>query len=105
MALKFAVATKAEAAHNPHDGCRIGVQPLRHCAHAEQHVFARMLDDRADNLLPLDAQLLDAFAQVHRSRWGWAILAFHQARGLLKSPAVSTSRSEERRVGKEVRTS
>ena len=65
--LKFAVTAEAESANDAHDGRRIGVQPLGHRPHAEQHVFARMLEDRANDFLPLDAQLLDAFAQVHRS--------------------------------------
>ena len=66
MALKFAVAAKAKPAHNPHDGGWVGAQALRHGAHAKQHVFAGMLEDRADNFLPLDTELFDAFAQMHR---------------------------------------
>src|SRR5579859_627662 len=90
MALKFAIASKAKTAHDPHDGGRVGAQALGHRAHAKQYVFARVLKNRADDFLPLDAKLLDAFAQVRRRSWGRTILAFHQARGLLKSHAVST---------------
>src|SRR5215472_10930721 len=93
MALKFAVTAKAQSAHNSNDGRWVGAQALRHGAHAEQHIFAWMLENRADDFLPLDAQLLDAFAQMHRSRGGRTILAFHQARGLLKSLPVSTDSS------------
>src|SRR5438270_12160482 len=90
MALKFPIAAEAQPAHDSNDRCRIGLQALGHRAHAEQHVFARMLENWADNLLALDAKLLDALAKMHRVRWGRSNLAFHYARGLPKSYAVST---------------
>src|SRR5690242_20449755 len=57
-----------------------------------------MLENWPDDFLPLDAKLLDAFAQVHRRSWGRTILAFHQARGLPKSHAVSTDCSAGTRL-------
>ena len=66
MVLKLPIAAKAESTNNAHDGGWVCVQAFGHGAHAEQHVFAWMLEDWADNLLPLDAELIDAFGQMVR---------------------------------------
>jgi hypothetical protein len=55
MMLEFAVAPETQAAHDANDGRGIGLQPLGHRPHAQQHVFAGMLQNRADNFLPLSA--------------------------------------------------
>jgi hypothetical protein len=90
MMLKLAVASEAQAANDSNDGCGVGAQPLSHSAHTEQHVLTRVLEDRADNFLPLDAELIDAFREVSLRRLGLSHSAFHHARGLPNSGRVST---------------
>jgi hypothetical protein len=74
MPLEFAVTAETEPAHDAHDGCRIGFQTL---CHRPQHVLARVLENRADDLLALDAEMLHPLAQVNRRRWGRTTLVFH----------------------------
>jgi hypothetical protein len=62
------------------------MQALGHRPHAEQYVFTRMLENWADNFLALDAEMLDALAEMDCSRGGRTSFSFHQARGLLKIP-------------------
>ena len=63
MALEFTVAVEAESAHDADDGGRVGMKTLGHRAYAEQHVVARMLEYRPDNLLAFGAEVFDALRQ------------------------------------------
>src|SRR5713226_1648340 len=64
MALEFAIASEAKSADDTNNRRGIRMETLRHGAHAQENVFARMLKDRPDDLLPLDTELLDALPQV-----------------------------------------
>jgi len=59
-----------------------------HGAHAEGHEFARVLKDRPDDFLPLEAEPVDAFSEMRVARGRFAV---HHARGLLNSSHVSTA--------------
>ena len=67
MALKIAVAGKTQAADDAHDSSGVSVQALGHGAHTEKDVFARMFENRANNLLALGAEEFDALRE-RRSR-------------------------------------
>ena len=88
MTLELAVAAEAEPADDADDRCGIRLKARGHGAHAEEHEFARVLKDRPDDFLPLDAELVDAFGEM---RVGRGLFAFHHARGLLNSSHVSTA--------------
>src|SRR6266852_704513 len=90
MMLEFAVTSEAEAAHDAHDGGGVGAQALGHGAHAQQDVFARLLQDGADNLLAFCAELFDAFRKVDRRWLSGKRCFFHAARELLKFISMST---------------
>jgi hypothetical protein len=49
-----------------------------------------VLQDRADNFLALDAQLIDALNEIPSGCLRRGLFAFHHARGLLNSSRVST---------------
>src|SRR5258708_2771211 len=82
--LKFPIAGEAEPSNDAHDRGGGGVQALGHGANTEQHVFARMLEDRANDFLPLRAKLLDTLGEGDRPWVGGGCL-FHAARELRKT--------------------
>src|SRR5256885_9696037 len=88
MTLELAIAAEAEPADDADDRCGIRLKARGHGAHAEEHEFARVLKDRPDDFLPLDAELVDAFSEM---RAGRGLFAFHHARGLLNSSHASTA--------------
>src|SRR6266478_6730841 len=90
MMLELAVASEAEAADDAHDGSGVGAQALGHGAHAQQDIFARLLQDGADNLLAFCAELFDTFRKVDRRPRSGKRRFFHAARELLKSISMST---------------
>ena len=51
--LELAIAAEAEPADDANDGGGVRLQPLRHRAHAQQNVFARMFQDRTNDFLTL----------------------------------------------------
>src|SRR6266404_2083898 len=90
MMLELAVTSEAEAADDAHDGSGVGAQALGHGAHAQQDVFARLLQDGADNLLAFCAESFDAFRKVDRRPRSGKRRFFHAARELLKFISMST---------------
>ena len=64
MTLKLAVAGEAESADDANNRRGIRPQALGHGAHAEQHVFAGVLENRPDDFLALDAELVDALREM-----------------------------------------
>src|SRR6266404_1844809 len=90
MMLELAVTSEAEAADDAHDGSGVGAQALGHGAHAQQDVFARLLQDGTDNLLAFCAELLDAFRKVDRRPRTGKRRFFHAARELPKFISMST---------------
>jgi hypothetical protein len=67
MVLEIAVAGKTESTDDSNNGRGIRLETLGHGAHAEQHVLARVLEDRPDDFLPLDAELVNALREMSRS--------------------------------------
>jgi len=67
MALKVAVAGKTEAADDANDGGGVSLEALGHRADTEEDVVARVLENRANNLLALGAEEFDALRE-RRSR-------------------------------------
>ena len=59
MALEIAVAGEAEPPNDANNCRRVRLQALGHGAHAKEHVFARVFEDRPDDFLPLDAELVN----------------------------------------------
>ena len=90
MTLKLAVTAEAEPADDADDRCGISAKPGRHGAHAEEHVLARMLQDRPDNFLAFDAEPIDALSKIRSGCLRRGLFTFHHARGLLNSSRVST---------------
>src|SRR6266851_2543141 len=92
MLLKFTVTGKAETADDAHDSSGVGVQSLGDGANAQQNVFARMLENRANDFLALGAELLDALWKI--DCWRLRLIAggslFHAARELPKIVSMST---------------
>src|ERR1700723_2182695 len=93
--LKFAIAGKTETANNAHDRGGIGVQALGHRPDAQQHVFARMLENGANDFLALGAEVIDSLGKINR--WRLCLTAggggsFHAARELRKTTGMSTPR-------------
>jgi hypothetical protein len=90
MALKVAIAGKTEATNDANDRGRVSFEALGHGADTQKDVVARVLENRANNLLALGAKEFDALRE-RRSRDlrgnGWS---FHGARELPKSSVVST---------------
>jgi hypothetical protein len=62
--LKFAVTSKAKTANDAHNRGWVGVQALGHGADAEKDVFAGMLENGANDLLALGAEMVDAFRKI-----------------------------------------
>jgi len=64
MVLEFTIAPEPEAAHDAHNRGGIRGQALGDGPHAEEHVFARVLERRTNDFLALYAQLLDALREA-----------------------------------------
>ena len=62
MSLELFVILEVQPMHDPHNGCRIGVQSLGQRAYAQKDVFARVLKDRSDNFLALGTEKLDSLS-------------------------------------------
>jgi hypothetical protein len=62
MALKIAVTGESQAADDAHDCSGVGLKALGHGADTEEDVLARMLENRANNLLALGAKEFDALS-------------------------------------------
>src|SRR5882762_659111 len=90
MTLKLAVTAEAEPADDADDRCGICLKTRGHGAHAEEHEFARVLQDRPDNFLALDAEPIDTLSKIRSGCLRGGLFAFHHARGLLNSSRVST---------------
>src|SRR6202171_1954649 len=90
MTLKLAVTAEAETADDADDRCGISLKARGHGAHAEEHELTRVLEDRPDNFLALDAELIDALNEIRSGCLRRGLFAFHHARGLLNSSRVST---------------
>src|SRR5258708_4053294 len=90
MPWKVAGATKAGPADNTDGGRRVCLKAGGHGAHAQEHEFARVLKDRPDDFLTLDAELIDTLSEVRRDCLRRGLFAFHHARGLPNSSQVST---------------
>src|SRR5437899_8679516 len=90
MTLKLAVAPKSEPADDAHDRRGISLKARRHRPHAEENIFARVLQDRPDNFLALDAEFIDALSEMRGSGRRRGLSAFHHARELTNSGRVST---------------
>ena len=73
MALKIAVTGESQAADDAHDCSGVGLKALGHSADTEEDVLARMLENRANNLLALDAEELYALRKrrSRRLRGNW----------------------------------
>ena len=67
MVLEIAVAGKTESTDDSDNRRGIRLETLGHGAHAKEHVFARVLEDRPDNFLPLDTELVNALREMIRS--------------------------------------
>src|ERR1700693_5320032 len=90
MVLEIAVTGKTESTNDSNNRRRVGLQALGHGANAEEHVLARMLEDRPDDFLPLDTQLLNALGEMGSGCLAGYLLAIHVARGLPNLVRVST---------------
>src|SRR6266478_464804 len=90
MALELTVAGEAESTDDSNNRRRVRLQALGHGANAEQHVLARMLEDRPDDFLPLDTELINALCEMGCGWLGVYLLAIHVARGLPNLGRVST---------------
>src|SRR5467141_2988090 len=90
MVLEIAVAGEAEPADDSNNRRRVGLQALGNGANAEEHVLTRMLEDRPDDFLPFDTQLVDALGEMGCGCLGGYLLAIHVARGLPNLRRVST---------------
>src|SRR6266403_5667746 len=90
MALELAVAGEAESADDSNNCRGVRLQALGHGADAEQHVLARVLEDRPDDFLPLDTELVNALCEMGCGCLGVYLLAIHVARGLPNLGRVST---------------
>ena len=64
VALKLPVTAEAEPTDDADDRCGICLKACGHGAHAEEHEFARVLEDRPDDFLALDAELIDALSEL-----------------------------------------
>src|SRR5258708_32766079 len=91
MALEIEVAGEAESTDDSNNRRRVSLQALGHGANTEQHVLARMLEDRPDDFLPLDTELINALCEMGCGWLGVYLLAIHVARGLPKLVRVATS--------------
>src|SRR6266403_266348 len=90
MALELTVAGEAKPADDSNNCRRVRLQALGHGANAEQHVLARVLEDRPDDFLPLDTELVNALCEMGCGCLGVYLLAIHVARGLPNLGRVST---------------
>ena len=90
MTLKLAVTAEPETTDDTDDRCGISLKARGHGAHAEEHELTRVLEDRADNFLALDTQLIDALNEIPSGCLRRGLFAFYHARGLLNSSRVST---------------
>src|SRR5436309_340332 len=90
MMLEFAVAAESEPAHDAHHCGGVGLQPFGHGANTKQHVFARVLENRANDFLALGAELFDALRQIGRLRRRCGGEFLHGARESPKSVLMST---------------
>jgi hypothetical protein len=72
VALELFVILEAQAMDDTYDCCRIRVEPLGQRAHAQEHVFARMLENWTNDFLAFGTELLDSLRQqrgaIFRSR-------------------------------------
>ena len=92
MMLKLTVVGKAEPSNDAHYRGGIGAQAFGHGAHAEENVFARVLEYGANNFLALGAEVVDAFRKIYRRCLRMGGLFFHAARELRKMIFMSTPR-------------
>src|ERR1700674_2667514 len=90
MVLEITVAGKTESTDDSNNGRGIRLETFGHGAHAEQDVLARVLQDRTDDFLPLDTELVNALGQM-----GGYFLAIHVARGLPNLVRVSTQSTSD----------
>ena len=90
MALEITVAGEAEPSDDSNNRRRVRLQAQGHGTDAEEYVFARMLEDRPDDFLPFDTELVNALREVSCIRLGGYLLAIHHARGLPTFGRVST---------------
>jgi hypothetical protein len=90
MMLELAVAAETESLDDAYDGGWIRFELLRHGAHAQQNVFPRVLQDRANDLLTFYREFFNGLREVGRRHPGPGFLLFHGARELPKSTVMST---------------
>jgi hypothetical protein len=78
MALKMFVGFETEAMDDPDDGGRISAKPLRESAHAEEYIFAGVLEDGPDDLLTFGAEFFDALPKMNVVSF-WSLRLWHNA--------------------------
>src|SRR2546425_553116 len=92
VALEIPIAGEAKTPDNADDRRRIGLKTLSNGTDAEKDILAGMFEDRANDLLALGAQLVDALRKIRNGGYAAGILPGHRARGFPKSYSLSTPR-------------
>ena len=90
VALEMPITGEAKTPDDADDRRRVGLKTLGNGADAEKDILAGMFEDRADDLLALGAQLVDAFREIRNHGCGAGVQPRHRARGFPKSHSLST---------------